>query len=81
MLYLGVVLYPGSATAHIHNNICTMLNHCHITHITCCTYTLDSGDMDAVVPVTSTRYSLNALKLDVKKPWHFWVDDLGEVCY
>ncbi|KAL1801886.1 hypothetical protein ACET3Z_030533 [Daucus carota] len=38
-----------------------------------------SGDMDAVVPVTSTRYSLNALKLDVKKPWHFWVDDLGEV--
>lgn len=37
--------------------------------------------MDAVVPVTSTRYSLNALNLKVNKPWHYWVDDLGEVCY
>lgn len=38
-----------------------------------------SGDMDAVVPVTSTRYSLNALKLKVIKPWHFWLDDTGDV--
>ncbi|KAL8156256.1 putative serine carboxypeptidase-like 23 [Apium graveolens] len=38
-----------------------------------------SGDMDAVVPVTSTRYSLNALKLKVNKSWHYWIDDLGEV--
>lgn len=38
-----------------------------------------SGDMDAVVPVTSTRYSLNALNLQVNKPWHYWEDDLGEV--
>ncbi|CAL5378755.1 unnamed protein product [Camellia sinensis] len=34
-----------------------------------------SGDVDAVVPVTSTRYSIDALKLKVVKPWHPWTDD------
>ncbi|XP_028051597.1 putative serine carboxypeptidase-like 23 [Camellia sinensis] len=38
---------------------------------------LDSSnsDVDAVVPVTSTRYSIDALKLKVIKPWHPWTDD------
>ncbi|XP_058077424.1 serine carboxypeptidase II-3-like [Magnolia sinica] len=31
-----------------------------------------SGDIDSVVPVTSTRYSLNVLKLPVKTPWRPW---------
>ncbi|KAL7206561.1 hypothetical protein ACSBR2_019304 [Camellia fascicularis] len=39
---------------------------------------MDSGDVDAVVPVTSTRYSIDALKLKVVKPWHPWTDD-GEL--
>ena len=39
----------------------------------------DSGDMDAVVPVTSTRYSLAALDLKILKPWSFWLDDTGDV--
>ncbi|WOG84650.1 hypothetical protein DCAR_0103834 [Daucus carota subsp. sativus] len=38
-----------------------------------------SGDMDAVVPVTSTRYSLAALDLKILKPWSFWLDDTGDV--
>ncbi|EEF33996.1 serine carboxypeptidase, putative [Ricinus communis] len=34
-----------------------------------------SGDTDAVIPVTSTRYSIDALKLRTTKPWHAWYDD------
>ncbi|CAI8587441.1 unnamed protein product [Vicia faba] len=37
-----------------------------------------SGNTDAVVPVTSTRYSINALKLPTVSPWRAWYDD-GEV--
>ncbi|XP_042423173.1 serine carboxypeptidase II-3-like [Zingiber officinale] len=32
-----------------------------------------SGDLDGRVPVTSTRYSLNKLKLKVKVPWRAWM--------
>ncbi|CAA7406050.1 unnamed protein product [Spirodela intermedia] len=32
-----------------------------------------SGDVDGRVPVTSSRYSVNALKLPVKTPWHPWL--------
>ncbi|GJN00719.1 hypothetical protein PR202_ga17918 [Eleusine coracana subsp. coracana] len=38
-----------------------------------------SGDTDAVIPVTSTRYSVDALKLPTVTPWHAWYDDDGEV--
>ncbi|KAM3208270.1 hypothetical protein ACQJBY_063132 [Aegilops geniculata] len=38
-----------------------------------------SGDTDAVIPVTSTRYSIDALKLPTVTPWHAWYDDDGEV--
>ncbi|CAK9876890.1 unnamed protein product [Sphagnum jensenii] len=31
-----------------------------------------SGDADSVVPVTSTRYSLDALKLPIVVPWYAW---------
>ncbi|MQM16685.1 hypothetical protein Taro_049645 [Colocasia esculenta] len=31
-----------------------------------------SGDVDGVIPVTSTRYSINMLKLPVKTPWQSW---------
>lgn len=31
-----------------------------------------SGDIDGRVPVTSTTYSLNLLKLPVKAPWRSW---------
>ncbi|KAJ9689082.1 hypothetical protein PVL29_014633 [Vitis rotundifolia] len=37
-----------------------------------------SGDTDAVIPVTSTRYSINALKLPTVSPWRAWYDD-GQV--
>ncbi|CAN4107678.1 unnamed protein product [Withania somnifera] len=40
---------------------------------------LYSGDVDAVVSVTSTRYSISAMNLTVIKPWHFWHDDTKEV--
>ncbi|CAL5329211.1 unnamed protein product [Camellia sinensis] len=40
-----------------------------------------SSDVDAVVPVTSTRYSIDALKLKVIKPWHPWTDDGEAVGY
>ncbi|KAK2991488.1 hypothetical protein RJ640_016523, partial [Escallonia rubra] len=40
---------------------------------------LDSGDVDAVVPVTGTRYSIDALNLTVIKPWQHWSDDNKEV--
>lgn len=39
-----------------------------------------SGDTDAIIPVTSTRYSINALKLPTIKPWHAWYDD-GQVSF
>lgn len=38
-----------------------------------------SGDVDAVLPVTGTRYSLNALKLPIKRSWHAWFDDSEQV--
>ncbi|CAL0318741.1 unnamed protein product [Lupinus luteus] len=31
-----------------------------------------SGDVDSVVPVTATRYSLSQLKLTTKVPWYPW---------
>ncbi|KAK9141484.1 hypothetical protein Syun_010884 [Stephania yunnanensis] len=31
-----------------------------------------SGDTDAVIPVTSTRYSIDALKLPTTSPWRAW---------
>ncbi|KAL2455853.1 Serine carboxypeptidase-like 29 [Abeliophyllum distichum] len=37
-----------------------------------------SGDTDAVIPVTSTRYSIDALKLPTTSPWRAWYDD-GQV--
>ncbi|ESR66817.1 serine carboxypeptidase-like 29 [Citrus sinensis] len=37
-----------------------------------------SGDTDAVIPVTSTRYSIDALNLPTVKPWRAWYDD-GQV--
>ncbi|XP_068649345.1 serine carboxypeptidase II-2-like [Aristolochia californica] len=37
-----------------------------------------SGDTDAVIPVTSTRYSIKALKLPTVSPWRAWYDD-GQV--
>ena len=37
--------------------------------------------MDAVVPVSSTRYSIDALNLTVVKPWSPWTDAGGEVCF
>ncbi|XP_055815808.1 serine carboxypeptidase-like 26 isoform X2 [Solanum dulcamara] len=40
---------------------------------------LYSGDVDAVVSVTSTRYSISAMNLTVIKPWHVWHDDTKEV--
>jgi len=35
---------------------------------------LCSGDTDAVVPVTATRYSLDALKLPTVTKWYPWYD-------
>ncbi|KAF8405072.1 hypothetical protein HHK36_009969 [Tetracentron sinense] len=40
---------------------------------------LFSGDVDAVVPVCSTRYSIDAMNLTVIKPWHPWSDETKEV--
>lgn len=37
-----------------------------------------SGDTDSVIPVTSTRYNIDALKLPTVTPWHAWYDD-GQV--
>jgi serine carboxypeptidase-like clade 2 len=37
-----------------------------------------SGDIDGRVPVTSTKYSLDKLKLSVKIDWHPWFL-MGEV--
>ncbi|KAG9455922.1 hypothetical protein H6P81_000430 [Aristolochia fimbriata] len=37
-----------------------------------------SGDTDAVIPVTSTRYNVDALKLPTVSPWRAWYDD-GQV--
>ncbi|XP_076885505.1 serine carboxypeptidase II-2-like isoform X2 [Bidens hawaiensis] len=37
-----------------------------------------SGDADAVIPVTSTRYSINALNLTTIDPWRAWYED-GQV--
>uniref|UniRef100_A0A8R7R1C9 Uncharacterized protein n=1 Tax=Triticum urartu TaxID=4572 RepID=A0A8R7R1C9_TRIUA len=38
-----------------------------------------NGDTDAVIPVTSTRYSIDALKLPTVTSWHAWYDHDGEV--
>ncbi|CAA2978318.1 Serine carboxypeptidase II-3 [Olea europaea subsp. europaea] len=40
---------------------------------------LYSGDVDAVVPVTGTRYSIGAMNLKVIKPWRPWLDETDEV--
>ncbi|ERN07063.1 serine carboxypeptidase II-2 [Amborella trichopoda] len=37
-----------------------------------------SGDTDAIIPVTSTRYNIDALRLPTVTPWHAWYDN-GQV--
>ncbi|XP_039120236.1 serine carboxypeptidase II-2-like [Dioscorea cayenensis subsp. rotundata] len=37
-----------------------------------------SGDTDAVIPVTGTRYNVDALKLPTVTPWHAWYNN-GQV--
>ncbi|XP_077215005.1 serine carboxypeptidase II-2-like [Tasmannia lanceolata] len=37
-----------------------------------------SGDTDSIIPVTSTRYNIDALHLPTVTPWHAWYDD-GQV--
>ena len=32
-----------------------------------------------MIPVTSTRYTIDALKLPTVTPWHAWYDDEGQV--
>jgi hypothetical protein len=39
-----------------------------------------SGDTDAVVPITATRYSIDALKLPTLVNWYPWYDH-GKVSY
>ncbi|KAG6487810.1 hypothetical protein ZIOFF_056417 [Zingiber officinale] len=46
--------------------------HANITKLNY-TWSGCSGDIDGVVPVTSTRYSLKKLKLKVKVPWRAWM--------
>ncbi|XP_039034625.1 serine carboxypeptidase 1-like [Hibiscus syriacus] len=36
---------------------------------------LYSGDLDSIVPVTSTRYAINKLKLPIKTAWRPWSRD------
>lgn len=31
-----------------------------------------SGDTDGRIPVTSTKNSINTMKLPIKTPWHAW---------
>ncbi|KAJ4792645.1 Carboxypeptidase [Rhynchospora pubera] len=38
-----------------------------------------SGDADAVIPVTSTRYNVDALSLPTVTPFHAWYESDGEV--
>ncbi|KNA08637.1 hypothetical protein SOVF_160840, partial [Spinacia oleracea] len=40
---------------------------------------LYSGDVDGRVPVTSTKYSLNTLKLPIKTDWRPWYDTDNQV--
>ncbi|GAY50818.1 hypothetical protein CUMW_129650 [Citrus unshiu] len=38
-----------------------------------------SGDIDGVVPITSTRYSISSLNLPIKTPWYPWYINANEV--
>ena len=59
----------------IQTDLCQILtNGCAFFHLFVC----DSGDADTVIPITSTRYSIDALKLPAIGPWRAWYDD-GEV--
>ncbi|XP_027112450.1 putative serine carboxypeptidase-like 23 [Coffea eugenioides] len=40
---------------------------------------LFSGDVDVIVSVTSTRYSIDAMNMKVIKPWHPWLDETNDV--
>ncbi|KAJ9175581.1 hypothetical protein P3X46_014124 [Hevea brasiliensis] len=38
-----------------------------------------SGDVDAILPLTATRYSINALKLKINTSWYAWYNDHQQV--
>ncbi|KAK2995910.1 hypothetical protein RJ640_000603 [Escallonia rubra] len=40
-----------------------------------------SGDTDAVLPLTATRYSINALQLKTINQWYAWYDKQQVCCY
>lgn len=33
---------------------------------------IHSGDVDGIIPITSTRYAINSLKLPIEIPWRPW---------
>ncbi|KAL2510951.1 Serine carboxypeptidase-like 40 [Abeliophyllum distichum] len=41
-------------------------------HVKPTTWTVCSGDIDAVVPVTASRYAINSLKLPIENAWRPW---------
>lgn len=43
-----------------------------LMHFSCLSF---SGDTDSVVPVTATRYSIDALKLPTVSKWYPWYDN------
>ncbi|KAF7144380.1 hypothetical protein RHSIM_Rhsim05G0081700 [Rhododendron simsii] len=65
---------------HMYLNL-PQVQHAFHANITKLSYSweLCSGDTDAVVPVSGTRYAVDALNLTVTKPWHPWSDDADEV--
>ncbi|KAG6486292.1 hypothetical protein ZIOFF_054862 [Zingiber officinale] len=58
--------------AYLNNPAVQKALHANVTKLNY-TWSGCSGDFDGRVPVTSTRYSLNKLKLKVKASWRDWM--------
>ncbi|KAG6486298.1 hypothetical protein ZIOFF_054868 [Zingiber officinale] len=58
--------------AYLNNPAVQKALHANVTKLNY-TWSGCSGDFDGRVPVTSTRYSLNKLKLKVKASWRAWM--------
>uniref|UniRef100_A0A803KRD9 Carboxypeptidase n=1 Tax=Chenopodium quinoa TaxID=63459 RepID=A0A803KRD9_CHEQI len=92
-IYAPVCLKSGNSEAHILDSV-EIYDPCSSKYVTTYLNTIEvqkalhakpkrwescSGDVDGRVPVTSSKYSINTLKLPVKDAWSPWYDTDNQV--
>ncbi|XP_059067725.1 serine carboxypeptidase 24-like [Cryptomeria japonica] len=64
---------PGYVITYLNTHEVQRALHANVTSLPF-VWDMCSGDVDLVVPMTGTRYSINALKLSIETKWYPWMN-------